>query len=159
MKAAVVLGDFITYVGELMIVLLFLWTMFGSDEGLGNNIITYLSYAEPEYLQEFASTILTASSYSPGDVEVDVKATGIPHKIKIYSKDQKKENYFITVEPGKTVKGVVKGKVEFSKPESPMPFLIGECSLENDPLELQLKQQEADQMIKIKKENCKIVVK
>lgn len=156
MKAAVVLSDFIKYVGELMVVLLFLWAMFGPDEGIGNNIVTYLSYAEPEYLQEYISTILTASSYSPGDVEVDIKATGTPHKIKIYSEGQKKESYFITVEPNTTT--LLKGKVEFSKPESPMPFLIGSCSLESDPLEFQLKKQEADQTLKVKKENCKISV-
>ncbi len=80
---------FIKFVAEV-IVILFIFIVVFSDQGIASNTFNYYAYAEPILLQNQLSTALTVGSYVPGDFEISIDTTGSPHIIKIYSENGKK---------------------------------------------------------------------
>ncbi len=141
MKGQEEIMHYVMFVGELFIIFLFLYTMFGPKDAIGNNMITYFTYVEPAYLQEYLSTIMTVSSYAPGDLSVGIDLPAVPHTIEF--KSDQHGSYVFVLPPKKAptpsptepeleekVKSALDlpGQVKFIPPEKPTPFLLS-CSL------------------------------
>jgi len=87
--------DFIKYVAEVIVILTIFLVIF-SPEGIGSNLFNYLKYVEPILLQDWLSTSINVGSRSPGNFTTTTRLSGQPHTILIYTEDSK---IYVNVEP------------------------------------------------------------
>lgn len=77
--------DFIKFVAEVIVLVLVFSVVF-SPEGIASNTFNYFVYAEPILLQNYISTAITVGSQVEGNFSSTVKVTsGLTHSIKISS--------------------------------------------------------------------------
>jgi hypothetical protein len=83
---AVEIKDFIKFIAEVLVILMIFMVVF-TPEGIASNTYNFLTYAEPILLQDWLSTAITVGSNSPGEFFTTIKTSGNPYTIKIYTTD------------------------------------------------------------------------
>ena len=79
--------DFIKFVAEVLVLLVIFSVVF-SPEGIASGTFNYFVFAEPILLQNYIASALTVGSQTKGEFFSDIKLTsGLPHTIKIFFKD------------------------------------------------------------------------
>jgi len=76
--------DLIKFVSGV-IILLMIFTVIFSPEGIASNTFNYLAFVEPILLQDYISTALSVGSYSSGEFSTSIQTTGQSHKVEIYT--------------------------------------------------------------------------
>jgi len=79
--------DMIKFVAEV-IVLLIIFSVVFSPEGIATNTFNYFVFAEPMLLQNYIASALTVGSQTKGEFSTNIKLTsGLPHTVKIFFKE------------------------------------------------------------------------
>jgi len=95
----ILVKDFIKFIAGV-IILIMIFTVIFSPEGIASNTFNYLVFVEPILLQDYISTTLAIGSYSSGEFYSSVDSTGQPHTIKIYTV---RGVTYVSVEPSQEI--------------------------------------------------------
>lgn len=141
--------DFIKFVGEAIVLLLIFSVVF-SPEGMATSTFNYFVFAEPILLQNYIASAMTIGSQTKGEFSTNIKVTsGAPHTIKIFFQNGIS---YVSVIPAKG-----SSKTEF-KPLEPTP-IITSCSVKEQEIKLPEK---TDQTVGVQKiienGNCKLTL-
>lgn len=118
--------DFIKFVAGVLVILMIFIVIF-TPEGIASNTFNYMTYAEPILLQDWLSTAITVGSNSPGEFITSIRTSGNPYTISIYKRDN--TPYINILLPQEEFL-----KTKFAKVE-PVP-VITDCEISDQTIEL-----------------------
>jgi hypothetical protein len=115
-----VVKDFIKFIAEVIFLLAVFSIIFDPEKGIVSNTFNILNYAEPILLQNYLSSAIRTASYTPGNVSISIRTSGLPYIINMY-----KENdiMYLLIDMSEVNKNLLKTKFADLTPTT----IISDC--------------------------------